>query len=142
MMRFGMGEYYEPFSRLCLVLEQQPSQDSHKLAKLLNSWRSPFIISSSPAQVLDNIRDISPCLVILVGNHRAWPHQFSRKLRLEANLLGYTILALTDAASPNWPQHEDISIFDGFLVQPLSSDILASILKTAQAKRSVKESNT
>ncbi|NEQ95680.1 MAG: hypothetical protein F6K30_02930 [Cyanothece sp. SIO2G6] len=121
-----------------LVLEQQPSHDSYKLAKLLNLWRSPFVIAKSTAQVLNSIRDLSPCLVILIGNHNKWPRHFSHQLRVEANLLGYTILALTDATAPNWPEHEDPSIFDGFLVKPLSFDVLDSILQAAQARRSVK----
>lgn len=121
-----------------LVLEQQPSQDSRLLSMLLDAWRSPLVIASSTAQVLDRIRYLPPSLVILIGNHETWPHQFSRQLRVEANVFGCTILALTDAASPSWPEQEDRSLFDGFLVKPLSSDVLNSVLQTAQARRSVK----
>lgn len=121
-----------------LVLEQQPSQDYRLLSILLDAWRSPLVVASSTAQVLDRIRYLPPSLVILIGNHESWPYQFSHQLRLEANSLGCTILALTDATSPSWPGQDDGSIFDGFLVKPLSSDVLASVLQAAQARRSVK----
>ncbi|MEB3231064.1 MAG: hypothetical protein VKJ64_08650 [Leptolyngbyaceae bacterium] len=130
------------FPDYVLVLEQQPSHDSYKLASLLKSWRSPFLIAKSTAQILNSVRDLSPCLVILIGNHNNWPHHFSRQLRVDANLLGYTILALTDATAPTWTGGEDPSIFDGFLVKPLSFDILDSILQAAQARRSVKKVTT
>ncbi|NET51598.1 MAG: hypothetical protein F6K09_23675 [Merismopedia sp. SIO2A8] len=122
-----------------LVLEQQPSHDPQGLALLQMVWRSPLVVAHSTAQVLDSIRDIPPCLVILIGNHTRWPSQFSRQLRTEANSLGCTILALTDAAAPSWPDQSDTSIFDGFLVKPLTSDVLTSVLQTAQARRSVTE---
>lgn len=121
-----------------LVLEQQPSYDSRLLSMLLDVWRSPLVVASSTNQVLDRIRYLPPSLVILIGNHESWPNQFSHQLRKEANLLGCTILALTDAASPSWPGQDDGSIFDGFLVKPLSSDVLTSVLQTAQARRSVR----
>ena len=123
-----------------LVLEQQPSHDSRLLSMLLDVWRSPLVVASSTAQVLDRIRYLPPSLVILIGNHESWPNQFSNQLRQEANSLGCTILALTDATSPSWPRQDedDGSIFDGFLVKPLSSDVLASVLQTAQARRSVR----
>ncbi|MEM9215482.1 MAG: hypothetical protein AAGD25_14200 [Cyanobacteria bacterium P01_F01_bin.150] len=121
-----------------LVLEQKPSQDSCLLSMLLDIWRSPLVVASSTTQVLDRMRYLSPSLVILIGNHESWPNQFSYQLRQEANVLGCTILALTDAASPSWPKQEDGSIFDGFLVKPLSSDVLTSVLETAQARRSVR----
>ena len=121
-----------------LVLEQQPSQDSRLLSMLLDVWRSPLVVASSTNQVLDRIRYLPPSLVILIGNHESWPNHFSLQLRQEANSFGCTILALTDAASPSWPGQDHGSIFDGFLVKPLSSDVLASVLQTAQARRSVR----
>lgn len=121
-----------------LVLEQQPSHDSRLLSMLLDVWRSPLVVASSTTQVLDRIRYLPPSLVILIGNHESWPHQFASQLRQEANSLGCTILALTDATSPSWPGQDDRSIFDGFLVKPLSSDVLASVLQTAQVRRSVR----
>lgn len=121
-----------------LVLEQQPSQDSCLLSMLLDIWRSPLVVASSTTQVLDRIRYLPPSLVILIGNHESWPNQFSLQLRQQANSLGCTILALTDATSPSWPGQDDGSIFDGFLVKPLTSDVLASVLQTAQARRSVR----
>ncbi|MGK7890790.1 MAG: hypothetical protein AB4042_15770 [Leptolyngbyaceae cyanobacterium] len=135
---FGMGSPMNNFPDYVLMLEQQPSRESHNLARLMNAWRSPFVIAKSTAQVLSSFQDLSPCLVILIGNHNNWPRQFSQQLRVDANLLGCTILALTEAAAPNWPEYEDPSIFDGFLVKPLSFDILDSIIQVAKARRSVK----
>ncbi|MGB5974209.1 MAG: hypothetical protein WBG38_12875 [Nodosilinea sp.] len=42
-----------------------------------------------------------------------------------------TIVALTDSASPDWNYCEELPGVDGLLVQPLSIDVLRSLVESA-----------
>lgn len=117
-----------------LVLDPERSHrdDAHPLESDL---QYPVVVTRSPAQAFTRVSQGAPCLVILVGNNfQDWSQSLIRQLRQHAQSPDMTIVALTDSASPQWNYSEDIPGLDGLLVQPLSMDILRSLVESAFAR--------
>ena len=117
-----------------LVLDPERSHrdDAHPLESDL---QYPVIVARSPAQAFTRVSQGAPCLVILVGNNfQDWSQSLIRQLRQHAQSPDMTIVALTDSASPQWNYSEVIPGLDGLLVQPLSMDILRSLVESAFAR--------
>ncbi|QQE63856.1 hypothetical protein GFS31_05270 [Leptolyngbya sp. BL0902] len=96
----------------------------------------PVLVAQSAEQAIGWLRQGQPCLVILVGNSRqAWSSTLARHLRQISPNNAVTIVALTDSASPQWNHTEDVPELDGFLVKPLSLDIIRSLVESAQARQ-------
>ena len=117
-----------------LVLDPERSHrdDAHPLESDL---QYPVVVARSPAQAFTQVSQGTPCLVILVGNNfQDWSQSLIRQLRQHAQSPDMTIVALTDSASPQWNYSEDIPGLDGLLVQPLSMDILRSLVESAFAR--------
>ncbi|HIK45683.1 MAG TPA: hypothetical protein IGR64_12490 [Leptolyngbyaceae cyanobacterium M65_K2018_010] len=121
--------------RYILVLdpEQQEIRNIHSIEADL---QYPVFVASSMEQAVNRLRQGEPCLVILVGNNvQAWSQPLLRHLRQTSYTADMTIVALTDSASPQWSHREDTPELDGFLVKPLSLDIVRSLVESAQARR-------
>ncbi|MGB3495727.1 MAG: hypothetical protein WBA57_23560 [Elainellaceae cyanobacterium] len=116
-----------------LILDREPS-DLQSVDLLLGVLQCPAIVAESTDQVLARANQGIPYLIILVGNHHQWPAPLLNDLRHAADAVGGTILSLTDVHSPMWAQREDTPGLDGFLVKPLSRDVLASMMQAAWAK--------
>lgn len=96
----------------------------------------PVFVAKSAEQAIGWLSQGKPCLVILVGNsHQAWSPALARHLRQISPNNAVTIVALTDSASPQWNHTEDAPELDGFLVKPLSLDIIRSLVESAQARQ-------
>lgn len=116
-----------------LVLDQKPD-DLQSVDALLQVLQCPTLVANSAEQVMARANHDVPYLMILVGNHRNWSAQLVNDLRHASDAVGGTILSLTDVYAPAWANFEDNPGFDGFLVQPLSQDILVSLIQAAWAK--------
>lgn len=117
-----------------LVLDQNP-EDFQALETLLRGLQCPAVVADSPDQAFAQIDQDFPYLMILVGNHQDWPRALLDELRYIADSVGGTILALTNHPMPSWIHQEDNPGFDGFLVEPLSSDVLISLIQCAWIKQ-------
>ena len=117
-----------------LVLDQHP-EDFQAVETLLRVLKCPAIVTDSPDQVVARVNKDFPYLLILVGNHRAWPKALLNELRNIADTFGGTLLSLTDNHMPSWIHQEENPGFDGFLVQPLSSEVLVSLVQSAWVKQ-------
>ncbi|NJK84184.1 MAG: response regulator transcription factor [Saprospiraceae bacterium] len=117
-----------------LVLAQQ-SDDLQMLEALLVPLRCPVVVANSVEEVMAEVSQAPPYLVILAGNRQNWSHTLIARLRNHANTSTVTIVALTDVHAPSWQHQEDNPGLDGFLVKPLSIDVLASLVQSAWARQ-------
>lgn len=95
-----------------------------------------FIVAVSPEHAVEQARQVTPCLVILVGEDHAWFKHQVNALRHSADEEAITIVALTDSTSPSWESEENLLDLDGFLVEPLTEDVLTSLVESAIVKHS------
>ncbi|MBE9108325.1 hypothetical protein IQ273_02665 [Nodosilinea sp. LEGE 07298] len=117
---------------LVLDPERLHSEDTHPLETTL---QYPVFVASSTEQAVNRVSQGAPCLVILVGNNfQAWSQPLVKQLRQYSHSPDMTIVALTDSTSPQWNYSEDTPGVDGLLVQPLSMDILRSLVESAFAR--------
>lgn len=106
--------------------------DAHPLEADL---QYPVFVASSTEQAVTRVNQGVPCLVILVGNNfQDWSQPLVKQLRQHEQAPDMTIVALTDSTSPQWNYSEDTPGLDGLLVQPLSIDILRSLVESAFAR--------
>ncbi|WP_155523681.1 hypothetical protein [Nodosilinea nodulosa] len=95
----------------------------------------PVFVANSTEQAVTRVSQGAPCLVILMGNNvQTWSQPLVHQLRQHGHSSDMTIVALTDSTSPQWNYSEDLSGLDGLLVQPLSTDILRSLVESAFAR--------
>ena len=92
-------------------------------------------IVTTPDQAVDLVHQNPPCLVILQGNCRSWSQKLVHTLRAIADADSITLVALTDAHAPSWLHQDENPGFDGFLANPLSSDVLFSLIQSAVARQ-------
>ncbi len=123
-----------------LLLSQQ-AEDLHGLEPLLGRLRCSVEIVTSPDQAVDRVYRNPPCLMIVQGNYKIWSQKLVRKLRAIADVDNITLIALTDAHAPSWLHQEENPGFDGFLVKPLSSDVLFSLIQSASARQLCRPAN-
>jgi CheY-like chemotaxis protein len=96
----------------------------------------PVVVARSAEQAMTHLGQGKPCLVILVDhNGQSWPQTLVRHLRQTAPTAEMTIVALTDSTSPQWNHTEETPELDGFLVRPLSLDIVKSLVESAHARQ-------
>jgi DNA-binding response OmpR family regulator len=96
----------------------------------------PVFVVNSTEQAMGRLDQGFPCLVILIiDDGQDWLWSFIEKLRQITAARAMTIVALTDATSPEWHYSEDMPDVDGFLVKPLSLDILKSLVASATARQ-------
>lgn len=98
--------------------------------------RCPIYVASSPAQAIAQAQAVPPCLVILVGNDQNWVKTQVHTLRQATQATQATIVALTESAYPTWEPAEESPDVDGFLVKPLTDDVLTSLVQSALAQQS------
>lgn len=96
------------------------------------SW--PVFIAQSAEQAVARMQQEAPYLVILSGNQQNWSQPAVKRLRDNAKPSKAIIVALTESNEPSWSSHEDYPELDGFLVKPISNDVLTMLVESAQAK--------
>lgn len=117
-----------------LLLAKQP-HEIHALASLLRYSSYSVASATSEEQALAQIIQRPPFLIILAGDHQNWSQALLQKLRAFANAHRTTFVALTDFYAPRWMHQEENPGFDGFLVSPLSSEVLSSLVQSAQTRQ-------
>lgn len=121
-------------SNYILVLAQQ-SDDLVSLKSLFRGISCAVAIATTEAQAVAQTSQNPPCLVLLTGNHTTWSQALVNNLRTSAHACGVTIVAITECHAPSWlPQEENPGI-DGFLVKPISKDVLSSVVESASMRQ-------
>jgi len=110
-----------------------PSDDVRVLESLLRRLRCKTVVVRSPEQAIANVHQASPCLVILAGQQPC-VSMIANQLRNVADFGSPTIVALSDFHAPNWTHQEDFGL-DGFLVKPMTSDVLTSLVQSAWVRQ-------
>ncbi|MEM9002552.1 MAG: hypothetical protein AAGE59_03385 [Cyanobacteria bacterium P01_F01_bin.86] len=118
-----------------LVLDEQQRR-VHQSDLPLGSDRCTFVIAASAEHAVEQAKQSTPCLVILVGEDHAWFRHQVYALRHSTHATPMTIVALTESTSPNWQSEEEALDLDGFLVKPLTDDVLTSLVQSAIVKKS------
>jgi CheY-like chemotaxis protein len=121
-------------SRYVLLLAQ-PSEDLKGLEHLLERLRCSVSIASSSDQLLAYVTQRPPCLVILQSSDNHWSQRIIRQLKTVVDTANITLVALTDCHTPSWLTQEENPGFDGFLVKPLSREVLSSLIQSASARQ-------
>ena len=120
-------------NRYILLLDQRCGADL-AVQSLSNQVEGSVFIARSTAQAVARIEESIPYLVILSGTHQNWSQAFVNRLRETVKPLGTTIVALTRFHEPNWSFQEEHPGIDGFLVEPISKDVLHLLVESAVAK--------
>lgn len=122
-------------SKNYILLLERHSDDLTGLKSWLERMRYPVVVTHSTEQMMAIASQASPYLVILAGFDQEWSEGMVNQLRSFAATGCITIIALTDTHSPSWLRQEENPGFDGFLVKPVQSDILASLVYSARARQ-------
>lgn len=117
-----------------LVFDQQ-SDDLRTLEMLLQPLKCSVIVTNSVDQITAIVSQTHPSLVILVGNDQHCSQALANRLRSMEQMAKATIVALTDFHAPRWLHLEENSVLDGFLVKPLSEEILTSLVQSAWVRQ-------
>ena len=118
-----------------LVLDEQESRPPRaELSRLSDHYA--FVMANSAEHAIEQAQHKKPCLVILMGENQSWFENQVKILRQSRQAAPMTIVALTESASPRWQRDAYTLDLDGFLVQPLTDDILVSLVQSAAIKQS------
>ena len=117
-----------------LLLAKQP-REVYVLTSLLRYYSYSVASATSEEQALAQMSQQPPFLIILAGDHQNWSQALLRELRTFASTHRSTIVALTDFHAPSWMHQEENPGFDGFLVSPLSTEVLSSLVQSAQMRQ-------
>jgi AmiR/NasT family two-component response regulator len=123
------------FTSSYILLLARQSNQIHPLATLLGRSAYSVAIANSEEQAVARTEQHPPFLIILAGDHLHWSHTLLQRLRAYANAHRITLLALTDFHAPSWIYQEENPGFDGFLVNPISNDILSSLVQSAYTRQ-------
>ncbi|MBE9011635.1 response regulator transcription factor [Pseudanabaenaceae cyanobacterium LEGE 13415] len=121
-----------PSSTYILLLAPQ-LEELQGLESLLQQVAFDVEIVDTADQALAKASQNPPCLVILQEHLRS--DTTIHRLRRIKNADRMTLVIVTETDSPSWlhqDQHPDV---DGFLVKPLSSDVLFSLVHSASARQ-------
>ncbi|MEM9804306.1 MAG: hypothetical protein AAF959_03415 [Cyanobacteria bacterium P01_D01_bin.56] len=124
---------YNSSSEYILLLGPRYNADL-MLQSLAIHLESDVFVAHSADQAVARIQQGIPYLVILSGAHKNWAPALVDRLRETVKPLGTTIVALTQSHEPSWSPHEEHPGIDGFLVEPLSQDVLHLVVESAAAK--------
>jgi CheY-like chemotaxis protein len=122
--------------RYVLVLDSD-SDTLQRLESILRWIHCPMATASSLEQAIAKINDVLPSLIILSGSQTKWSKSLLHKLRpgQQDTMPDVMIVALTDSHATSWVKQEENPGFDGFLVKPLSPDVVSSLVQSAWARQ-------
>lgn len=111
------------------------AEELGELKSLLVEMQCSVAIAHSEDQAMTHADRRAPFLVILAGDYQRWSQSLLTQLRQRNTQDRVTIVALTDWHAPSWLHQEDCPDLDGFLVKPISSEILRSLIQSAWARQ-------
>lgn len=121
-------------SRGYVLLLGAGCEASKPVQNLLQQRHCPVFVARSVEQAVARVEQGSPYLMILSGTHQNWSPMLVHQLRQQVRSAEVTIVALTEFSESSWLPHEDYPDIDGFLVTPLSYEVLTSLVESALVK--------
>jgi len=118
-----------------ILLLVKQSQQMRFLLSLLECSSFVVQIACSEEQAMTQATERPPFLVILAGDHRSWSQSLLDRLRTHTFTRPTTLIALTDFHAPSWVHQEENPGFDGFLVSPISREVLLSLVQSAYTRQ-------
>lgn len=125
------------FSHILLIAQQPQSVGVDVLTSSLRQSLYSVAIANTEEQAVAQTRSNPPFLIILAGDYQNWSDSLLQELRSYATEHRTTLVAVTDTHAPSWLHQEENPGFDGFLVSPISSEVLCSLVHTAHTRQSV-----
>ncbi|MEB3292037.1 MAG: hypothetical protein VKJ24_02640 [Synechococcales bacterium] len=116
-----------------LLLAQQPHQ-AQVLVSLFRDLCDRVAIAVSEAQAIDQLNQAAPFLIVLSGDPNHWSGELLRHCRTYDPHKRTTLVALTDFHTPRWVHPDENPGFDGFLVTPLSHEVVTSLVESAYTR--------
>lgn len=128
------------FPSTYILLLAPQIEELQGLESLLQQIALDVEIVDTADEALARVSQSLPCLVILQEHLRsaATIHQ----LRTIAQPDRLTLVIVTETDSPSWLHQEQHPDVDGFLVKPLSSDVLFSLIHSASIRQYCQRSHT
>jgi DNA-binding NarL/FixJ family response regulator len=120
-----------PSTYILLLAPQLEELDG--LESLLQQVALDVEIVNTADQALAKVSQHPPCLIILQEHLRS--ESIIHQLRRMANADRTTLVILTETDSPSWQHQDQRPDVDGFLVKPLSSDVIFSLIHSASARQ-------
>jgi DNA-binding NtrC family response regulator len=120
-----------PLNYILLLAPQR--EDLRWLESLLQNMQYAVETADSADSAVAKVSRALPCLVMLQGN--CWSPSFMHQLRTIAAATAITLVMVTDSHAASWFHPEENPDIDGFLVKPLSQDILSSLVQSASVRQ-------
>jgi DNA-binding NarL/FixJ family response regulator len=120
-----------PSTYILLLAPQLEELDG--LEALLRQVALDVEIVDTADQALAKVSQKLPCLIILQEHLRS--EAVIQQLRRMTNADRTTLVIVTETDSPSWLHQEQHPDVDGFLVKPLSTDVLFSLIHSASARQ-------
>ncbi|HTL88520.1 MAG TPA: hypothetical protein VL134_03905 [Leptolyngbya sp.] len=121
------------FSSTYILLLAPQVEELQGLESLLQQLALDVEIVDTADQALVRVSQRPPCLVILQEHLRS--EAIIQQLRTIASADRMTLVIVTEPDSPSWLYQEQHPDVDGFLVKPLSSDVLFSLIHSASVRQ-------
>jgi AmiR/NasT family two-component response regulator len=119
-----------------LVLAKHPRQ-TRMLTGLLKRLHCSVEVACDEVAAIALMVARPPFLIILTGNHQDWSETLLTTLRSHSAIQSITLVIVADFHAPNWIHQEENPGFDGFLVNPISSEVLFFLVQSAYTRRSL-----
>ncbi len=126
-----------PSTQSDILLLAKQSREVSVLSSLLKYSHYTVASMNSEEQAIAQIERKPPFLIILAGDTQHWSQPLLKELRHVANVHRITLVALTDFHTPHWRHQDENPGFDGFLVYPLSGEVLSSLVQSAHARQAL-----
>ncbi|MCU0549907.1 MAG: hypothetical protein MUC48_11220 [Leptolyngbya sp. Prado105] len=120
-----------PSTYILLLAPQLEELDG--LESLLQQMALDVEIVNTADQALAKVSQKPPCLIILQEHLRS--QSLIHQLRRIGHADRTTLVIVTETDSPSWLHQEQHPDVDGFLVKPLSPDVIFSLIHSASARQ-------
>lgn len=93
------------------------------------------IMVSSLEEAVQQVNHAVPCLLILASGQSVWHTSIVQRFRNLADDCGMTIVVVSESHAPRWSRQEHNLGIDGYLVKPITGEILNSLIQSAWARQ-------
>ncbi|WP_448560760.1 hypothetical protein [Trichothermofontia sp.] len=93
------------------------------------------MVVSSLEEAVQQVNQAVPCLLILAGGQSVWHTSIVQRFRSLTNDCGMTIVVVSESHAPRWTRQDNSMGIDGYLVKPITGEILNSLIQSAWARQ-------
>ncbi len=119
-----------------ILVVSQSSEDCQWLYGLpLERLQCAVMVVSSLEDAVQQIHRAVPCLLILASGQSVWHTSIVQRFRSLTNDCGMTIVVVSESHAPRWSRQDHSLGIDGYLVKPITGEILNSLIQSAWARQ-------